>query len=457
MPAEDADTISAVSTPPGEGGISIVRLSGPLARRILKTVFRGPPGKGVLQPRRLYLGRIVDPRSGETIDEVLAVYLKKPKTYTREDMVEIHCHGGFAVQQAILRLTLREGARLAAPGEFTRRAFLSGRIDLLQAEAVLDIIEGETEEELRHAVDYYSGRVSRDLGELASSLRRLLAETEAGLDFPEEDLDIPGTPWFTTIQALAGEIEGLIGSYYEGRGVREGFEVLIAGRTNVGKSSLLNGLLRKERAIVTPLAGTTRDLIEDLIHIKGTKVRLVDTAGLRKPGNVVEEEGIERVKRRIPDADLILWVLDASEPVTEEDRQVYDAIAERPVIAVLNKTDLPRGIKGRPAPLAGLTVVETSATKNKGMEELKAAVHEALAGRNQGRSGPLITHARHRDALERTRSALMGALACLRRNEPAEFVALELRHALNALGDVTGETCADEVLDYIFSHFCIGK
>jgi tRNA modification GTPase len=457
MSAEDADTISAVSTPPGEGGISIVRLSGPLARPILTTIFHRRPGKGALRPRRLYLGTIVDRRSGETIDEVLAVYLKGPTTYTREDMAEIHCHGGFAVQQAILRLTLREGARLAAPGEFTRRAFLNGRIDLLQAEAVLDIIEGETEEELRHAADYYSGRVSRELGELAASLRRLLAETEADLDFPEEDLDISSASRLTTIQGVAGEIDRLIDSYYEGRGVREGFEVLITGRTNVGKSSLLNGLLLKERAIVTPLPGTTRDLIEDGIHIKGTKVRLVDTAGLRKPGDVVEEEGIARVKRRIPDADLILWVLDASEPFTEEDRYVYDAIARRPVIAVLNKMDLPRGIEGRPAPLAGLTVVETSATGSEGLEELKAAVHEALAGRNQGRGGLLITHARHRDALERTRDALMRALACLQRNEPPEFLALELRHALYALGDITGETCADEILDHIFSHFCIGK
>jgi tRNA modification GTPase len=457
MSVEDADTISALSTPAGEGGIGIVRMSGQKARHILTRIFKPWAAKSSLLPRRLYLGRIVDPQSMQAIDEVLAVYLNKPHTYTREEMVEIHCHGGFAVQQAIVRLTLREGARLAEPGEFTKRAFLNGRIDLLQAESVLDIIESETEEELSRAMDSLSGQLSRKLEALNGSLRSLLAEIEAYLDFPDEELVLSSSGTEVEIDSIVQELSRLIVSYYEGRGVREGFEVLILGRTNVGKSSLLNALLLQERAIVTPLPGTTRDLIEETIHIKGIKVRLVDTAGLRQPGDVIEEEGIERVKQKIPGADLILWILDASQVYTGEDDSAYKAIQNKSVIAVLNKTDLPQKIHAATLPSENLATVETSATKGEGIESLKEHMYESLMGKGHKRGVVLITHARHRDALERARSALQRSLECIRAEEPKEFVAFEVREAMQAMGDITGETRPEAILDEIFSRFCIGK
>ncbi len=453
---EDGDTISALSTPAGEGGIGIIRLSGRQARPILDRIFhRATPGQ--LSSRRLYLGHIVDPQSEGVLDEVLAVYLSKPHTYTREEMVEIHCHGGFTVQQAILRLTLREGARLAEPGEFTKRAFLNGRIDLLQAESVLDIIESETEAELHHAVDHLSGTLSRRLGAIDKSLRSLLAEVEAGLDFPDEELDLPPVSPAAEMERIADDIRGLIGSYYEGRGIREGFEVLILGRTNVGKSSLLNALLVRDRAIVTPLPGTTRDLIEETIHIRGLKARLIDTAGLRKPADIIEQEGIERVKQKIPRADLVLWVLDSSQAYTPEDAETYELVKDRKTVAVLNKTDLPCRIDKEGRPLQGLSVVETSATTDRGIDALRETIHASLVETGTSRSGVLITHARHRDALERAERALERGLQCLRADEPIEFLALEIRQALGAVGDLTGQSCSDDILNEIFSRFCIGK
>ncbi|MBP1751082.1 MAG: tRNA modification GTPase mnmE, partial [Deltaproteobacteria bacterium] len=317
-PAEIVDTICAVSTPPGEGGISIIRLSGPDSPFILEKIFR-PKKKASKNPSGvLRLGYIFDPVTGADIDEVFAVFMKAPGTYTREDIVEVHSHGGFASQDSIMRVILNEGARLADPGEFTKRAFLNGRIDLVQAEAVLDVIKSETDEELRYAVNYLKGRLSKKVSALRDTIKNALVVIEASIDFPDEDIDIDLSGHLRSLAAAKREIDSLVASYYEGKGLKTGFEVLIAGRTNVGKSSLLNALALKERAIVTDLPGTTRDLVEETLYIKGMKVHLIDTAGIRTPENIVEAEGIRRVEERAGQADLVIWVLDGSQPYTPE-------------------------------------------------------------------------------------------------------------------------------------------
>jgi tRNA modification GTPase len=454
---ETADTICAVSTPHGEGGIGIIRISGPRAHRILQSIFRPGRKRKTFLPRTLYLGNIVNRNTKKKIDEVFAVIMKAPKTYTREDMAEVYSHGGFATQQNILSLLIHEGARLAEPGEFTKRAFLNGRIDLLQAESVLDIIHSETDEELRCALEHLEGKLSRKLEGIKENVKKVLAETEALIDFPEEEIDVDKEQCMLALRSSLKNIEKLIASSYSGKAVRQGLEVLIIGKTNVGKSSLLNALLLKERAIVTPLPGTTRDLIEDMIHIKGIKVKLVDTAGLRTPRDIVEQEGIDRVRQRIPRADLIIWVLDGSEPYTSEDESIYASIAGTNFMIVRNKVDLPQKLDTSALASRRLGWIEISALHDTGLEELKDAVYKKLMGKQGKRSGLLITSIRQREFLQKTHDAIARAINCQQQGEPEEFVAFELREALFHLGEITGETCPEEILHHIFSQFCIGK
>jgi tRNA modification GTPase len=328
---EDADTICAISTPAGEGGIGIVRISGKKAHPIVKNVFKPRKKEGQFSPlpRTIYLGYIINPKNNSEIDEVFVVFMHTPHTYTCEDIAEIYTHGGYAAQKTVLSLIVDQGARLAEPGEFTRRAYLNGRIDLLQAESVLDIIHSETDEELRYALKYLQGGLSEKIGTFQEALRNALAGMEALIDFPEEDIDLNPHEVVLPLENVKTEIQTLIDSYYEGRGIKQGFEVLIAGKTNVGKSSLLNAFLLKERAIVTPIPGTTRDLIEDTIYLNGIKVRIIDTAGIREPGNVVEEEGIKRVKQKISEVDLVIWLLDGSQPYSEDDEEVFHTIGRQ--------------------------------------------------------------------------------------------------------------------------------
>ena len=454
---ETADTICAISTPPGEGGIGIIRISGPKAHKLLLEIFRPSKKKENYLPRSLYLGNIINKDGKEKVDEVFAVFLKAPKTYTREDMAEIYSHGGFATQQTILSLLIRYGARLAEPGEFTKRAFLNGRIDLLQAEAVLNIIRSETNEELKCAIGHLEGKLSLKINEIKNSLKEALVETEALIDFPEEEIDVDQEQCMATLHSAHKGIEKLIKSYYEGKAIQHGMEALIIGRTNVGKSSLLNALLLKEKAIVTPLPGTTRDLIEDTLHIKGIKVIIVDTAGLRTPKDIVEQEGIDRVKHRIPGADLIIWVLDGSEIYTTEDEDIYSAINGANIVVVINKVDLPQKLDREKIASRGLEWLEVSALKDTGLDELKETIYWKLMGRRGKRSEVLVTNLRQRESLQKTYDAISRAINCHRNTEPVEFMAFELREALLFLGEITGETCSEEILHDIFSRFCIGK
>jgi len=458
MRVEDADTICAVSTPPGEGGISIIRISGPDARRILYRIFKPKTESAKVSPnRRLRLGYIVNPGESREIDEVLAVFMPAPATYTREDIAEIHSHGGFAAQRAIIDAVLAEGARLAQPGEFTRRAFLNGRLDLVQAESVLDVIRSETDEELKYALSYLKGGLSQKVYRFRETLKQALVAIEASIDFPDEDLNVDLSGHLASLRKAKEEIDGLVSSYYEGKGLKQGFEVLIAGRTNVGKSSLLNALLMKERAIVTALPGTTRDLIEETLYLNGVKMRLIDTAGIRVPENVVEEEGIRRVRQKAAEADLILWVLDGSLPYSAEDDGVFEDINQYNPIFVVNKSDLEQTLDDNILTSKGINLtVHVSAREGTGLEDLKSAMFSAVQ-RNGRRNSLLITTIRHRDILAKVSSNIRAVMEGSETGAYPEILAFELHEALHHLGEITGETCPEEILDAIFSQFCIGK
>ncbi len=379
------DTICAISSAAGAGGIGVLRMSGPAAHAILKAVFRPRKRTRSFASHRLYLGWIADPDTKSDLDEVFAVFMKAPRTYTRAPMAEVYSHGGPAVLKAVLALMMRQGARLAGPGEFTKRAFLSGRIDLAQAESVLDIIESESEAELACAVAHVQGVLSSHINAAKQEVLTLLAEVEAEIDFPDEALDLPpGAGRAGRVGAVCAAVGRLISSYDEGRAVRQGVSVLIVGRTNVGKSSLLNALVRRDRAIVTPIAGTTRDLVEDTIRIGGVKFTLTDTAGLRPPGDAIEREGIARVRKSIPEADIILWVIDASQAYTLQDEEVWSAVEGKKVIAVLNKADLPRMIEDGDSdgrcpglPVVAASRIDVSALTGSGLDDLKRALVEA--------------------------------------------------------------------------------
>ncbi len=453
-----AETICAISSPLGEGGIGIVRMSGPAAHSILRQLFRPRRATRAYTSHRLYLGLIVDPDSGLDVDEVFAVFMRAPRTFTREQTVEVYCHGGLASQKRILELAVKHGARVAEPGEFTKRAFLNGRIDLAQAESVLDIIQSETETELQQALTHTKGALSDGINAMKRRLQDLLVDVEAHIDFPDEELAIDTGKWTARVADIGHSVSALLASYEEGRATKQGLQTLIVGRTNVGKSSLLNAFLRQEKAIVTPIPGTTRDLIEDTLHIKGIKFRITDTAGLRTAGNVIEQEGIARVLKRIPEADTILWVLDASQPYSADDEDVYHALKDgKKVIAVLNKTDLPAAIDEQAVAAKGFATVNVSALRGWGLDTLKDALYKLFAGSGYARPGVLVTNVRHRDALARAGEALLRAGHCVQAAEPMEFLAFELRDALARLGEITGETCTEDILHDIFSKFCIGK
>jgi tRNA modification GTPase len=458
MYSKSDDTICAVSSPAGEGGIAITRMSGPAAHSILLRIFRPINVTDSFDSRHLYLGFIFDEETGSDVDEVYAVFIGKPHTYTREDMVEVYSHAGIAAQKRILGLMVKKGARIADPGEFTKRAYLSGRIDLAQAESVLDIIRSESDEELRYALMHSKGMLSEKINGIKEGIKGLMAEVEAAIDFPEEDLDIREEPWRSRIELLHQDVLSLVSSYSDGRAVRDGVEVVIAGRTNVGKSSLLNALLLRERAIVTPIPGTTRDLIEDTIHIKGIKFRVTDTAGLRSPSDAVEKMGIERVRQKIPEADIVLWVLDSSETYTDEDEQAYEMIREKKVIAVLNKMDLPGQMKSGQVTSKDIPIITVSALRRSGIDALKERLYEVFGGTGYRRDGQvLLTSLRHRDALERAGKAMERAAGTIDGCVPIEFLAFELRDCLACLGEITGETCTEEILAEIFGRFCVGK
>lgn len=451
------DTIAAVSTPPGNGGIGIVRVSGDKATAIGSTIFK-PLHSGGLLSHRFYFGAIIDPESGEIIDEAMAVLMRAPRSYTREDVLELHCHGGWLLVERVLSLALSAGARLADPGEFTRRAYINGRIDLVQAEAVMDIISSKTEAALQLAQSQREGLLSRRIEEIRLHLLGAIALVEAYIDFPDEGLGETDLGKIREHVELAlGDIGELLDTYQEGQILRDGISVLIIGKPNVGKSSLLNRLLNENRAIVTHIPGTTRDIIEETVNFDGLPVRLLDTAGIRHTDDLIEQEGINRALDKIILADLVIFVLDTSRPFSQEDQLILDALSGRKFIAVLNKSDLPREL-ALPQESRFDLQVHIAAYTGVGIDTLKQSVCEHFYhGTNIDRREFIaISRVRHRDALVVADRALQRFSESIDECN-LELMAIDLRDALDAVGSVTGQTTTDDVLDAIFSSFCIGK
>lgn len=454
------DTIAAISTPLGEGGIGIVRLSGPRSLAIARAIFRRrrPNAGERLRSHRLYYGVISDPRSGAVVDEVLLAYMRAPHTYTREDVVEINCHGGPLPLQRVLELVLREGARLARPGELTLRAFLNGRLDLAQAESVVDVVRARTDVGLRLAVDQLEGKLSKAVRALRREILDILAYLTATIDFAEDD--IPEQAVEEPLERAVGRVEELLAGADAGIIYRQGLQVAIVGRPNVGKSSLLNALLRENRAIVTPIPGTTRDTVVETANLRGIPVVLVDTAGIREADDLVERLGVERSRRAVERADLVLLLVDTSEPLQDYDREVAALVAAKPAVVVANKSDLPSQVEEEALAslLPGRPIVRTVANTGDGVHELEAAiVGEALSGRARASAESLVSNPRHKNALWRAREHLLAALSGRKDGLPADFVTIDLTAAVSALGEITGESVSEDLLETIFSRFCIGK
>lgn len=453
-----ADTIVAPATPPGEGGIGIVRLSGPHAERLLAAVFHGRTAPPAMASHHLYHGHL-HRQDNSPVDEVLAVIMRAPRSYTGEDVVEVHCHGGQQMLRSALDLFLAAGARLARPGEYTQRAFLNGRLDLAQAEAVAALIGARSEQAARVALAQLDGRLSQVLHRFADELRELLLLIEAHIDFPDDDLGrLDQAGLAARAATVQEEMSALLTTFDAGRTLREGASVLILGRPNVGKSSLLNLLLGEARAIVTDIPGTTRDTVEEQLVLGGVPVRLVDTAGVRDTADPIEREGVRRAREKTAVADLVLLVIDASQPLTHEDRMAMAMTPPARTLLVRNKSDLPAG-----CPAADLAEfprqVAVAARHGDGLEALTAAVvaHFSGAAGSAASEGVVISERRHREALALALAALDRFLTAQTAGEPLECLALELRESLAALGQITGETTPDAILEQIFSRFCIGK
>jgi tRNA modification GTPase len=453
------DTIAAIATPLGEGGLAVVRISGAQALAVADKCFV-PAGKSSVKPsvaltHTIQYGQIV--RDGKTVDEVLVAVMRAPRTFTREDTVEITCHGGILPAKLVFDALLESGARAAEPGEFTRRAFLNGRLDLAQAEAVADLIHSRTELALAAANEQLAGKLSQRINQLRDDLMKILAHVEAHIDFPDEDIS-PDTraQLLARLEQGTAFMDELLRTADEGQILRRGIRAAIVGRPNAGKSSLLNQLLGHDRAIVSPVAGTTRDTIEETANIRGLPVVFVDTAGLRESGDSVEQEGVRRSRESLARAEFILHVLDRSEPLTAADESYLAEFAGKKRIAVLNKIDLP-GKLHLPGKING-PVVEVCCATGQGIEVLKDAIKQLVwAGEVNAGTWQVTINSRHQEALARARAATQRATEALRADATLELPALDLRIAVNAVGEIVGKTTTEDLLDSIFSQFCIGK
>ena len=456
------DTIAAIATPVGSGGIGIIRLSGPEASHIVAKFFKSKHFiPDALRSHRLYFGIIIDLQDGSDLDEALVSYMRAPRSYTGEDVVEINCHSGIVLLEKILHMTIEAGARLAEAGEFTRRGFLNGRMDLTRAEAVIDVIEAKSELGLKIASRQLTGKLAQRIEHLYDNLLHITAKIEAAIDFPEDDILVDAASTLAAqIQTIAEAADGLIATFHDGCLYASGVQTVITGKPNVGKSSILNALLGDERAIVTAIPGTTRDIIQETLTIGGMPIRLIDTAGLDDSDQEIERAGMERTRTKIAHADIILLVLDASRTLDHADHAVAGLLVNKKLIIVINKTDLPSAWE--PQKLASLLpascTVAVSARHHTGIEQLKQAISQ-MVGKHDGISPSdiLIANARHRSALEKTRTALGQAITGLLCDRAPELVAIDMHTALDALGEITGMTAAEDILEVIFSRFCIGK
>lgn len=452
------DTIAAISTPRGEGGIGIIRISGDKSFEILERIFNTKNPNRDLGFYKFNYGFIHD--NGKIVDEVMAVRMKAPKTYTCEDVVEINCHGGHLISEKVLELVLKNGARHAEQGEFTKRAFMNGRIDLSQAEAVMDIIHGKTEKSISLSLEQLRGDLRDKIASFKKALLDVTAHVNVVLDYPEEGIDDPlPSNLRENLENVYAEANRLISSYDKGKKIKEGIKTVIAGKPNVGKSTLLNSLLKEERAIVTHIPGTTRDVIEEIINIKGIPLVLTDTAGIRKTEDIVENIGVEKSKKFIENADLVLLVLDASRELESEDREVIEEIQNhnKKTIVLLNKIDLERKIELEEFNLEN--ILEISAKDNIGIEDMEERIYSYIVEENVEDSSEklIITNIRHKTALEKTKDAIRNIFETIDAGMPMDLISVDLKEALDSLSEITGEISSEDILDHVFGNFCVGK
>lgn len=460
-----SDTIASIATPLGVGGVGIVRVSGPQAIPIADALYRTAGHTRPAVPlrdresHRIHHGWLARPETDELLDEAIVLVMRGPKSFTGEDVVELQTHGGTTVLHAVLDAVLAQGARLAAAGEFTKRAFLNGRLDLTQAEAIQDLVTAKTERSLSQALHQLDGALAKSVRAMRASVIDLMARIEAAIDYPDEIDDLPADETIAWLDRLVAEVQGHLATAHQGHVWREGASLAIVGRPNVGKSSLLNALLRRERAIVTDIPGTTRDVLEESLSLQGVPFRVVDTAGIRETADVVEAIGVERSRKTLAEADVVLLVVDLAAGVQPEERELAAEVGDRPLVVVGNKRDLlPEGAdpSGVLAALAGPSVAVAAAT-GAGLADLERMLVERALGAEAAAVSPTTINARHRQALERAKASLVRALDSARAVMPGDFVAIDLKEAVAAMGEVTGDAIADEVIDQVFAQFCVGK
>lgn len=458
-----SDTIVAISTAVGESGIGIVRLSGKDAIDIGNKVFQGAKVDNLIdtENRKLTYGHIIDKENNKIIDEVLIVYMKKPFTYTRENMVEIYCHGGIIPVKKTLELLLNNGARLAEPGEFTKRAFLNGRLDLSQAEAVIDIIRSKTDKSYEVSLSQLEGSLSNKVKHIRSILLSMIAHIEVSIDFPDEDVE---ELTYNDLERLGSEvkdeIEKLLSTADRGKILRDGLNTVILGKPNVGKSSLLNAILRENRAIVTDIPGTTRDIIEEYINIDGIPLKIIDTAGIRSTEDVVERIGVDRAKESVENADLVIAVFDSSRELTDEDYQIIELIRNKKTIVLLNKTDLPSRYSEEylKSLINNKEIIKTSITEGVGVDNLEKSIKKMFySGDVEIKSDIVVTNIRHKNQLEKSHNNILSAINDIRNSVPLDCIEVDLKNCWENLGEISGDTVGEDILDKIFSEFCIGK
>ncbi|HBC4911739.1 TPA: tRNA uridine-5-carboxymethylaminomethyl(34) synthesis GTPase MnmE [Staphylococcus aureus] len=458
----DLDTITSISTPMGEGAIGIVRLSGPQAVEIADKLYKGKHLLNDVPSHTINYGHIIDPESKEVVEEVMVSVLRAPKTFTREDIIEINCHGGILTINRVLELTMTYGARMAEPGEFTKRAFLNGRIDLSQAEAVMDFIRSKTDRASKVAMNQIEGRLSDLIKKQRQSILEILAQVEVNIDYPEYDDVEDATTEFLLEQSkeIKQEINRLLDTGAQGKIMREGLSTVIVGKPNVGKSSMLNNLIQDNKAIVTEVAGTTRDVLEEYVNVRGVPLRLVDTAGIRETEDIVEKIGVERSRKALSQADLILFVLNNNEALTQEDYTLYEVVKNEDVIVIVNKMDLEQNIDiNEVKDMIGDTpLIQTSMLKQEGIDELEIQIRDLFfGGEVQNLDMTYVSNSRHISLLKQARQTIQDAIDAAESGVPMDMVQIDLTRTWEILGEIIGETASDELIDQLFSQFCLGK
>lgn len=453
------DTIAAIATPIGEGGISIIRVSGENALEIVNKIFRGANLNKVAS-HTIHYGHIIDYANKDVVDEVLVTVMLAPKTFTRENTVEVSCHGGLLVTEKILQLILDNGARMATPGEFTKRAFINGRIDLTQAESIMDIIEAKTDRARQVAMKQLEGGLLFEIRKLRQELLNTMSHEEVNIDYPEYDMDdVTSKEMYDKAQQVIKEIDKLLATAQEGKVVRSGLATAIVGRPNVGKSSLLNYLSKEEKAIVTNIAGTTRDTLEEYVSLKGILLKLIDTAGIRQTDDIVEKIGVERSKRAITESDLVLLLINSSEELTEEDQKLLELTQDKKRIVILNKADQVAKITKKDIQkITDSPIVTISVLKKQNMIGLEEAIKSLfLQGITDSKSEVMVTNQRQNDLLRKAKQSLIEAIEAINDNMPLDLVQIDLKEAWDSLGEITGDTAPDELITQLFSKFCLGK